>query len=130
MADDSWKIAYVAMVGVARLCEGAARGVCSPAHLFLDVLGLGRLCLRTDRFTPVTAAGMTVWVGDGLKAPKEGRKMPAVKKLHQQSANNSKPEYIFGHSFQAIGLLVTDVLGTVFAVPVSSRIHEEVAPGP
>jgi hypothetical protein len=76
--------------------------------------------------TPLTAAGMTVWVGDGLKAPKEGRKMPAVKKLHQQSANNSKPEYIFGHSFQAIGLLVTGVLGTVLAVPISSRIHEGV----
>ena len=37
--------------------------------------------------------------------------MPAVKKLYQHSANNSKPEYLFGHSFQAIGLLVTGALG-------------------
>jgi len=28
---------------------------------------------------------------------KTGRKMPAVKKLHQQSTNNTKPEFIYGH---------------------------------
>lgn len=97
----------------------------SPA---LDVERLTACWVRRvlTRFTPVTAAGMTVWVGDGLKASKEGRKMPAVKKLHQQSAHNSKPEYIFGHSFQSIGLLVTGALGAVFAVPLSSRIHEGV----
>jgi len=30
----------------------------------------------------------------------------AVKLLHQQSASNSKPDYIMGHSFQAVSLLV------------------------
>jgi hypothetical protein len=97
----------------------------SPA---LNVEGLSACWVRLvlTLFTPVSAAGMRVWVGDGLKTPKEGRKMPAVKKLHQQSANNSKPEYIFGHSFQAIGLLVTGALGAVFAVPISSRVHEGV----
>jgi hypothetical protein len=74
----------------------------SPA---LDVERLTACWVRRvlTLLTPVKVAGMTVWVGDGLKAPKEGRKMPAVKRLHQASANNSKPEYIFGHSFQAIG---------------------------
>jgi hypothetical protein len=98
--------------------------LCHSPALDLERLTACWARLVLTRFTPVTAAGMTVWVGDGLKAPKEGRKMPAVKKLHQASANKSKPEYIFGHSLQAIGLLVTDVLGTVFAVPLSSRIHE------
>ena len=37
--------------------------------------------------------------------------MPAVKMLHQQSASNSKPEYIMGHSFQAISLLVQGASG-------------------
>lgn len=64
-----------------------------------------------------------VLVGDGLKIPKEGRKMPAVKSLHQESTNNSKAEYIMGHSCQAIALLV-GVCETVFAVPLISRIHE------
>ena len=49
--------------------------------------------------------------------------MPAVKKLHQGSESNTKPEYIMGHAFQAIGLLVNAAAG-VFSVPLSSRIHE------
>jgi hypothetical protein len=67
-----------------------------------------------------------VLVVDGLKVAKEGRKMPAVKKLHQESNNNSKPEYIWGHSFQVVSLLVKGVAGHVFAVPLISRIHEGV----
>jgi hypothetical protein len=46
----------------------------------------------------LTVNGRLVLLADGIKAPKTGRKMPAVKKLHQESQNNSKPEYIFGHS--------------------------------
>ena len=30
--------------------------------------------------------------GDGVKIPKRGKKMPAVKLLHQQSESNTKPE--------------------------------------
>jgi len=62
-------------------------------------------------------------VGDGIKIPKEGKKMPAVKGLHQQSESNSKSPFIMGHSFQAIGILV-GALNNVFAVPLVSRIHE------
>ena len=50
--------------------------------------------------------------------------MPAPLCLHQESANNSKAEYIMGHSFQAISLLVQSPLGHVFAVPLISRICE------
>ncbi|WP_234541851.1 transposase [Paenibacillus pseudetheri] len=49
-----------------------------------------------------------VLVGDGMKEAKEGRRMPGVKKLHQESENVSKGEYIFGHLFGAIGILVGD----------------------
>jgi len=69
--------------------------------------------------------GRLLLVGDGIKIPKEGKKMPAVKGLHQQSESNSKPPYIMGHSFQAIGILV-GALKSVFAVPLISRIHEGV----
>lgn len=51
--------------------------------------------------------------------------MPAVKKLHQESESNTKPEFIFGHSCQAIGVLV-QALSSVFAVPLTCRIHEGV----
>ena len=69
--------------------------------------------------------GRPVLVGDEIKVPKSGRKMPAVKKLHQQSESNSKPEYIFGHSCQAVALL-TQALSSVFALPLACRIHEGV----
>ncbi|WP_202950506.1 transposase [Paenibacillus alvei] len=49
--------------------------------------------------------GRVVFVGDGVKQAKEGRHMPGVKKLHQESENVSKGEYIFGHLFGAIGIL-------------------------
>jgi len=32
--------------------------------------------------------------------------MPGVKLLHQQSESNTKPEYIMGHSLQAVSVLV------------------------
>ncbi|WP_218638936.1 hypothetical protein MHI37_19920 [Paenibacillus sp. FSL H8-0548] len=49
-----------------------------------------------------------VLVGDGMKQAKEGRRMPGVKKLHQESENVFKGDYIFGHLFGAIGILVGD----------------------
>ena len=71
----------------------------------------------------VRVNGRLVLVGDGIKAPKRGKKMPAVKLLHQQSESNTKPEYIMGHSMQAVGLLV-HAAKSVFCVPLAVRIHE------
>ena len=73
--------------------------------------------------SPVRINGRLVLVGDGIKAPKRGKKMPAVKLLHQQSESNTKPEYIMGHSMQAVGLLV-HAAKSVFSVPLAVRIHE------
>lgn len=67
--------------------------------------------------------GRIVLVGDGIKIPKQGKKMPAVKLLHQESESNTKAEYIMGHSFQSISLLVS-ACKSAFAVPLASRIHE------
>jgi hypothetical protein len=69
--------------------------------------------------------GRRVIVGDGIKVPKSGKKMPAVKRLHQQSDSNTKPGYIMGHSCQAVAILA-GTLNTVFAVPLAARIHEGV----
>lgn len=81
-----------------------------------------RLCLTLLR--PFEVGSRLVFLADGIKAPKEGRKMPGVKLLHQQSAGNTKPEYIMGHSMQAISMLVHGAAGQVAAVPLVSRIHE------
>ena len=47
-----------------------------------------------------------VYIGDGIKLSKEGHQMPGVKRLRQESANVNKPEWIRGHYFSALGLLL------------------------
>jgi len=94
----------------------------------LDLNKLTRLwCDLVFRAHPgiVRVKGKPVLIGDGIKVAKAGRKMPGVKKLHQQSESNTKPEYIFGHSCQAIAIL-TQALSSVFAIPLACRIHEGV----
>jgi hypothetical protein len=77
------------------------------------------------RFFPVIprVAGRIILLADGIKVPKSGRKMPAVKLLHQESDNNTKPDYIMGHSCQAVSLVV-GAERSAFAVPLATRIHE------
>ena len=67
--------------------------------------------------------GRVVLVGDGIKVGKQGTKMPGVKLLHQESESNTKAEYIMGHSFQAVSILV-QAAQSIFAVPLAARIHE------
>jgi len=67
--------------------------------------------------------GRLVLVGDGIKIAKSGKKMPAVKRLHQSSESNSKAPYIMGHSCQAVSLLAQG-LKSVVAIPLAARIHE------
>lgn len=71
----------------------------------------------------VRVGDRVVLLADGLKAPKAGKKMPAVKSLHQESAGNTKPTFIMGHSCQAVAVLVQTV-GGCLAVPLACRIHE------
>lgn len=67
--------------------------------------------------------GRVVLVGDGIKVAKSGKKMPAVKKLHQSSESNTKPSWIMGHSCQAVSILAQG-LSSVVAIPLAARIHE------
>ena len=96
----------------------------SPA---VDVACLTRLWTqRALSLFPVHRyAGRPVLVGDGIKIPKSGRKMPAVKLLHQESEGNTKPEYIMGHSVQVVSMLAA-AGASFFAVPLAGRIHEGV----
>ncbi|MDE7310322.1 MAG: hypothetical protein K2N87_01680 [Eubacterium sp.] len=49
---------------------------------------------------------MAALAGGGVKQAKEGRKMPAVKKLCQEPENSAKPEFIHGHMFGGLGILM------------------------
>ncbi|MBE6071929.1 MAG: hypothetical protein E7208_08210 [Clostridium butyricum] len=68
-------------------------------------------------------SGMTILIGDGVKASKEARKMPGVKKLHQESENSLKGEFIFGHIFGAIGVL-TENSSKLFCIPLFINIQD------
>jgi hypothetical protein len=68
--------------------------------------------------------GKPVMVGDGVKQAKEGRYMPGVKKLHQESENSSKGEYIFGHMFGGIGLLAGNLPNKLYCILISLRLHD------
>ena len=67
--------------------------------------------------------GMPILIGDGVKQSKEGKRIPCVKKLYQQSANSSAPSYMQGHMFGSIGVLVGN-LTKLFCLPLSMRIHD------
>lgn len=66
-----------------------------------------------------------VLIGDGVKQSKEGRYMPGTKKMHQESENSSKAEYIFGHLFGGIGIL-SGVLGKWFCLPLFMNLQDGV----
>lgn len=81
-----------------------------------------KLCLSIFSDKIETVNGRIITILDGLKIAKEGKKMPAVKSLHQESENNSKPPFIMGHYVECISLLVRG-LGQFFAVPIAGNIH-------
>jgi len=71
----------------------------------------------------VMVEGQAVLIGDHTMTAKDGRRMPGVVTLHQDSETPSKPHYFRGHFWGAIGLLI----GTVaepFCLPLSLRIHQ------
>lgn len=120
-------------LGVTSLARGAGLMSCYYTSLLnffnSTAINLGRLQglwikLIFSGFSGIVILnGRCLVVGDGIKVAKEGRKMPGVKWLHQESESNSKAEYIMGHSIQAVSVLVKG-LRTFFAVPLIAQIHE------
>ena len=66
-----------------------------------------------------------VMVGDGVKEGKEGSYMVGVKKLHQESGDSSKAEYIYGHMFGGIGILAR-AGAKKFCIPLALRLQDGV----
>lgn len=64
-----------------------------------------------------------ILVGDGVKQSKEGRRMPGVKKLFQESENSAKPRYIHGHMFGGLGILAGSIRNWA-CIPLSIRLHD------
>ncbi len=62
-------------------------------------------------------------LGDGSKVSKESRRMPAVKKLFQESENSSKPQYIYGHMFGGVGAVIGNDTNS-FCLPLDLTIQD------
>ena len=78
------------------------------------------------KYAPLYMEGESiVLVGDGVKQAKESRKMPGVKKLHQESENSSKAQFIFGHMFGGIGIL-SNPKPKLFCIPLMITLHDGV----
>jgi hypothetical protein len=71
----------------------------------------------------VIAEGRAVLIGDHTQVAKDGRRMPGVVTLHQDSETQSKPSYFRGHFWGAIGLLIGS-LAEPFCLPLSLRLHQ------
>lgn len=118
---------FVRALGLAERCYGRLLGMFHSTAVRRDKLPAlwTRVALTLLKPFLFCVNGRIVLLADGIKAPKTGRKMPGVKKLHQESQNNTKPEYIFGHSCQAIAVVARAAAG-FFAVPLACAIHEGV----
>lgn len=78
-----------------------------------------------NRYPIIEFCGRVLQIGDTIKVGKEARRMPAVKTLRQESNDNAKPEFIRGHHFAFIGVLVGTV-AKAFCVPLQGQITEGV----
>ena len=67
--------------------------------------------------------GRIVLAGDGVKQSKEGYRMPGVKKMVQESETQSKGEFIFGHLFGAVGVLIGH-RAQKFCLPLKINIQD------
>lgn len=76
-----------------------------------------------------TLNGKPLYVSDAIKVGKAGHKMPAVKTLHQESEDNTKPEFIRGHFWASISLLVGGVVAP-FALPLRFQLQDGIKRSP
>ena len=118
---------YVNGLGLDELHYGAA------LHWFYSkALKIDEVCQRWSQWLSSHPAaqrlqGQLVYLGDGIKVGKEGRKMPGVKGLHQESEDVNKPEWIRGHYFSALGLLLGQGKA-LFSAPIVLKLHDGIDP--
>jgi hypothetical protein len=114
---------FVRALGLQPIYYDRMRDLFHSSGFKLDVLTV-RWAQFVIRGLPICKVnGRGVLIADGIKIPKEGKKMPGVKSLHQESQSNTKPKFIMGHSCQVVAALV----GTkdyAVTVPLISRICE------
>jgi hypothetical protein len=81
----------------------------------------GGFVLSQDKLVKV--GERVVLQGDHTHVPKDGRRMPGVVTLHQDSETQSKPSYFRGHCWGAIVGLAGS-LSAPFGIPLDLGIHQ------
>jgi len=71
----------------------------------------------------ILVAERAVLLGDHTYTPKDGRRMPGVVTLRQDSETQSKPSYFRGHCWGALALLVGSVTAP-FSLPLALSLHQ------
>ena len=106
------------------------RTIIFPCSIFSESLpGLWTMCacdgfVLSGSIPLYKERGLHILIGDGVKQSKEGRRIPGVKKLFQESENSAKPEYIHGHMFGGLGILAGGIRNWA-CVPLSIRLHDD-----
>jgi hypothetical protein len=70
----------------------------------------------------IRTQGRVVLLGDHTYVPKDGRRMPGVLSLRQNSETQSKPSYFRGHCWGAIGVLIGS-MAAPYCLPLFLVLH-------
>lgn len=106
--------------------------VCYPSllHFFHSTAWSGNKLLRcwqkwlARENRSYKVAGRIVMIGDHTKLPKDGRRIPAVDTLHQDSETATKPSFFRGHHWGFLALLI-NARQRFFAAPLWGEIHQQ-----
>lgn len=71
-----------------------------------------------------SVTGRVVLLGDHTKQPKDGRRMPGMTTMHQESETSRKPSFFRGHHWGCLSLL-GQARGKRFALPLWAEIHPD-----
>lgn len=120
------------MIGVTSFCrfQGlGANGYNTLLHFFRSgAWSAAMIIIQWQTFVvaqqaAVMAEDRVVLAGDHTYVPKDGRHMPGVVTLHQNSETQSKPSYFRGHQWGAICLMI-GTFTAAFGLPLSLGIHQ------
>jgi hypothetical protein len=125
-------IGSVDIIGVSSFCRfwGVGENVYNSFINFfrssawsMDALILYWTTFVISQNEAVKIQGRVVLHGDHTSVPKDGRRMPGVVTLKQDSETQSKPSYFRGHFWGAISMLVGTVTAP-FSLPLNLRLHQ------
>lgn len=89
----------------------------------VDTLAARWIKWLATRERGVEVNGRLVVIGDHTKTPRDGRKIPAMTTLHQESETGSKPSYFRGHHWGCVAML-TQAGRKFCSMPLEARIQE------